>query len=427
MTSEDEEIYNNSHICWICKQELNMDKVRDYCHVTGRFRGAAHNKCNINLRLPRKLPIIFHNFQGYDGHIIFKELNNFNVDIDVILKGIDKYMSIIVNRHINFIDSLQFYNGSLDILASNLINEDFKHLTSQFGIDKLEILKRKDVYPYEWVDSYEKFKHPSLPEKKYFYSSLKDGKRDRSNGHISNEQYQHLQNVWDTFNFNTFEDFHNHYLKKDVLLLADVFEKFIFTCLKYYDLDPSHYFSAPGLSWDAMLKMTGVTLEKISDPDKYMSFEQGIRGGLSYIKKRYSEASENVNILCLYMNDLYGYAMSSYLPINDFKWVKNIHKIQQKLMNLKNNSSTGYVPEVDLEYPQELHDINNDYQLASEKINIPNEWLSDYGLKIANEHNITIGSVKKLVPNLMSKNNYVIHYRNLQQCLELGIKLKKNT
>ena len=107
-------------------------------------------------------------------------------------------------------------------------------------------------------------------KKNNFNSSLKDGKRDKSNGHISDEQYQHLQNVWDTFNFNTFEDFHNHYLKKDVLLLADVFEKFIFTCLKYYDLDPCHYFSAPGLSWDAMLKMTEVTLEKISDPDKYV-------------------------------------------------------------------------------------------------------------------------------------------------------------
>ena len=98
-------------------------------------------------------------------------------------------MSIIVNRHITFIDSLQFYNGSLDTLASNLNNEDFKHLISEFGIDKLEILKRKDAYPYEWVDSYKKFKYPSLPEKKYFYSSLKDGKRDRSDGHISNEQY----------------------------------------------------------------------------------------------------------------------------------------------------------------------------------------------------------------------------------------------
>ena len=143
-----------------------MDKVRDHYLVTGRFRGAANNKCKINLRLPRKLLIIFHNLQGNDGHIIFKELNNFNVDTAVIPKDIDTYMSIIVNRHITFIDSLQFYNGSLDTLASNLNNEDFKHLTSECGIDKLEILKRKDAYHYEWVDSYEKFKDQSLPVKK---------------------------------------------------------------------------------------------------------------------------------------------------------------------------------------------------------------------------------------------------------------------
>ena len=101
----------------------------------------------------KNLPIIFHNLQGYDGHKFFKELNNFDVDIDVIPKDIDKYMSIIVNRHITFIDSLQFCDGSLTTLASNLNNEDFKHLTSEFDIDKLEILKRKDAYPYEWVDS----------------------------------------------------------------------------------------------------------------------------------------------------------------------------------------------------------------------------------------------------------------------------------
>ena len=370
MANEDEEIYNNSNICWICKEELSTDKVRDHCHVSGKFRGAAHNKCNISLRIPKKIPIIFHNLQGYDGHIILKELNNFNVDIEVIPKNIDNYMSIIVNRNITFIDSLQFYKGSLDTLASNLDDKDFKHLMSEFPTDKLDILKGRDACPYEWVESYEKFKYPYSPEKKIFYSLLRDGKWDRSGGHISNEQYQHLQNVWDTFNFNTFEDFHNHYLKKDILLLADAFEKLNFTCLKYYGLDPCHYFSAPGLSWDAMLKMTGVTLEKISDPDKYMFFEQGMRGGVSYINKRYSEASKNKHILYFDMNNLYGHAMSQYLPYANFKWVKNINEIEQKLMKIKSNSSTGYVLEVDLEYPKNLHYEHNDYPLAPEKLNI---------------------------------------------------------
>ena len=126
-----------------------------------------------------------------------------------------------------------------------------------------------------------------------------------------------------------------------MLLLVDTFEKFIFTNLKYYELDPCHYFSAPRLSWDAMLKMTRVTLEKINDPDKYMFFEKGKGGGVSYINKRYSEASKNKHILYLDMNNLYGHAMSQYLPYANFRWVKNIDKIEQKLMQIKKDSSTG--------------------------------------------------------------------------------------
>ena len=110
-----------------------------------------------------------------------------------------------------------------------------------------------------------------------------------------------------------------------------------------------------------MLKITGVTLERIRDPDKYMFFEQGMRSGVSYINKRYSKASKNVNILYLDMNNLYGSAMSQYLPISDFKWVKVINEIEQKLMRIKKDSSTGYILEVDLEYPEKLHVIHNDY------------------------------------------------------------------
>ena len=245
MATQDEEIHNNSQICWICNEELNTDKVRDHCHITGKFRGAAHNQCNLKLKIPKKLLIIFHSLEGYDEHIIFKELNNFDVGIGVIPKTIEKYMSIIVNRTITFIDSNEFYKGALDTLASNLEDNYFKYLMSEFPLDKLEILKRKDAYPYEWVNSYEKFNYPQLPPKECFYSPLRDGKKNRSDGHICNEQYEDLKNVWDIFNFNTFENFHNHYLKKDALLLADVFEKSISTSLKYHNLDPCHYFSAP--------------------------------------------------------------------------------------------------------------------------------------------------------------------------------------
>ena len=163
-------------------------------------------------------------------------------------------------------------------------------------------------------------------------------------------------------------------MKRDILLLADAFEKFILI---------------PGLSWDAILKMTGVALEKISDPDEFMFFEQGRRGRVSYINKRYSETSKNKHILYHDTNNLYGCAMRQYLPISNFKLVKNIDKIEQKLMNIKNNSLNGYILEVDLEYPKKLHDIHNAYPLAPEKSNIPKEWLSKYCLKIASVYNIT--------------------------------------
>ena len=153
-------------------------------------------------------------------------------------------------------------------------------------------MRKKHAYPYKWVDSYRKFIYPRLPPKETFNSSLDNGKKGKGDGHISDKQYLHLKNVWNTFNFKTLRDFHNHYLKKDVLLLADIFEKFISTSLKYYNLDPCHYFSAPRLSWDAMLKMTKVKLEKIADnADTHLFIEKGMRGGMSYINKRCSKAN----------------------------------------------------------------------------------------------------------------------------------------
>ena len=301
------------------------------------------------LKIPGKLPIIFHNLENYDEHLIFKESNNFdNIDIQVIPKTSEKYMSIIVNRNIVFLDWNQFYKGKLEDHASNLNNEDFKHLLSEFRIDKLELLKGKDVYPYEWVDSYEKFNYQELPPKQYFYSSINDGKRGNNNGHISNEKYLHLQNVWNTFNISTFRDFHNHYLKKDVLLLADVLEKFIFTCLKNYNLDPCHYFSAPGLSWNAVVKMPKVELEKMGSPGIHFFIEKGMRGGIIYASKRYSKANNENCSVCdkekpeshnnyIDINNLYGGAMSEYKysPYGRFKWVKTTNETVNRILNKK--------------------------------------------------------------------------------------------
>ena len=352
MTIEDEDNYQNSQNCWICEEKIinNKDKARDHCHIPGKYRGAAHKKCNSELRIPRKLPIIFHSLEGYDGHLIFRELNNSN----------ERYMSIIVNNSIKFLDSLQFCKASLDSLAGNLQDNDFKHLLTEFSKDKLELLRKKDSYPYEWVDSSRKFIYPRLPPKERFYSSIDDGKRGKGDGHISYRQYLHLKLVWNKFGFKTFKYFHDHYLKKDVLLLADAFQKFISSCLKNFNLDPYHYFSAAGLSWDAMLKMNKVELEKTSDADMHLFIERGMRGRISYINKRRSKANNKycpdydknkpkIYINYLDMNNLYRGAVREYLPYGGFKWVKINNETVNRILNKSDNSLLGYFLEVDLD------------------------------------------------------------------------------
>ena len=208
-------------------------------------------------------------------------------------------------------------------------NEDFKYLVKEIGSENLEILKQKGAYPFEYMNNFERFNDEKLPPRKYFFSSTKKVKIDNdgkiSNGHISIKDYLTREKIWNKFDMKNMSDYHDHYFKKDVLLLADVFERFIDTCLKFYRLDPCHYFSSPGLSWDAMLKMTEIKLEKISDIDKYVFIEKGLRGVVSYIAKRYPRANnkymndydpENLSTFITYlvMNNLYGWAMAEYLP-----------------------------------------------------------------------------------------------------------------
>ena len=154
---------------------------------------------------------------------------------------------------------MQFMNSGLDKLVKNLSDEDFKYLVEEFGSKNLELLRQKGDYPYEYMNSFERFNEEKLPARKYFYSSTKDGKIGDdgkiSDGHISLKDYLTCEKIWDKFDIKNMDDYHAHYLKKDVLLLVDVFEKFIDTWLKFYGLDPCHYFSSPGLSCDAMLKM----------------------------------------------------------------------------------------------------------------------------------------------------------------------------
>ena len=171
-------MFQQSNSCWICKKLIDSDeeKVRDHCHVTGKFRRAAHLDCNINFQLTKKFPVIFHNLRGYNSHLIFNEFDKFDVKISVIPNRLEKYRAFLLNKNLLLIDSMQFMNSSLYKLVKNLSDEDFKYLIEEFGSENLELLKQKGDYLYQYMNSFERFITEKLPARKYFYSTTKDGK-----------------------------------------------------------------------------------------------------------------------------------------------------------------------------------------------------------------------------------------------------------
>jgi len=477
ITDDEEREFNLASKCYLCNkpflEEDGLNKVRDHCHLTGKYRGPAHSKCNLKFKYPKHIPVIIHNLSGYDTHLFIKEFGCLEGKLNCIPNTDEKYISfshdIITGEYKNkktdkkvkakielrFIDSFKFMASSLAKLVKNLDESKFTNMKKYFGEEQLTLLRRKGVYPYEYMDCEEKFQDTCLPPKEKFYSSLYD--KD-----ITDKNYEHAQNVWKTFSCETFGEYHDIYLKSDVLLLADVFENFRDMSLSLYKLDPAHYYTAPGLAWDALLKHSEVNLELLTDMDMILFLERGKRGGISVIPNKYAKANnkymkdydkEKSSSYIMYYdaNNLYGWAMSEYLPTGGFRWLNSmknftkkwsevftpqgvtmdIHAIRSSfeieffdVMAIPDDYRKGYFLEVDLEYPKELHDLHNDYPLAAESKKIEDHQLSTYSNTLLDKSRKS-AKVEKLIPNLMNKTNYVIHYRNLKQCLKLGMKVTK--
>ncbi|GET65608.1 uncharacterized protein LOC114537920 [Rhizophagus irregularis DAOM 181602=DAOM 197198] len=373
LTTQEQASYDNAINCWICRNPLDGNKVRDHCHITGRYRGAAHRGCNLDLSIkPREMHI--------------PELVQWNVRMILIL-------SLITWKSI-------WHSSAEKCRAQECSNP--QHL---WRIDA-------GVYPYEYMDDWKKFEKTSLPPKGAFYSKLNET-------HISDKEYEYAQYVWEKAGCKTMQDYHDIYLKTDVLLLADIFQNFREMALKKYGLD------------------------LITDQDMYMMVEQGLRGGISMVSKRYARANNpgmgegkwtadkpKSSILYLDANNLYGWAMLQYLPTGNFHWIKEeneLSNIQRQIESneIPDNSSEGYILKVKLEYPQVLHSQHTDYPLAPERMKVKKEWLSKKQQEIIARSGQRYTPTDKLIPNLFDKDEYVVHYRNLQYYVSQGLVIKK--
>ena len=278
------------------------------------------------------------------------------------------------------------------------------------NLNKFILLLRKGVYPYEYIDEWDKFDEKVLPDKDSFYSNL-------TLENISETDYAHANNVFKKFSINNLGEYHDLYVRSDTLLLADIFENFRHSCLKNYELDPAHFVSLPGLAWKACLKKTNVELELLTDYDMVLMIEEGIRGGIYHAIQRYAKANnkymndydrtkKSSYIQHLDANNLYDKAMTEKLPVRGFRWMDDISKIDEDFVkDYDKNNNKGYIFDVDIDYPNKLQNLHSDLPFLPERM--------------------IINNTKKLVCNLNDKNNYIVHINVLKQALDHGLKLKK--
>ena len=428
-------------------------KVADHCHISGLFRGSAHAACNLRLRLKKDVPIFFHNLSKYDSHHILRYVGKSDAEIKnikVLAKTLEKFTGFsfsFEDSSVKFIfkDSLQHLPNSLDKLVQNLLkssNKDYnlfnetKKLFREYQTEKgvtnesFKLLLQKGVFPYSYFTSLEKLQETDLPDRADFFNDL-------TKSECSEQDYSHARKVYDHFKCRNLKDYQNLYMRLDVCLLADVFENYRKLSMRNYGLDPTHFFTSPSLSWNACLKTTKVKIDLIVDPEMSNFIDQGFLGGVSFARNPYLKANNpkcpgfNPNlpekwILLLDANNLYGWAMKQALPMGGFEWVNDLNQFtEQKIKSLSDDSGIGYMFQVDLDYPRDHHHDHSQYPLAPEHMTVDSKDLSAWQLSIMEQQRIPVSKSAKLCLTLKPKHNYVLHYRNLKQYLELGMKLTK--
>ncbi|GFX09178.1 c2H2-type domain-containing protein [Trichonephila clavipes] len=405
LTESEKQLYDNANNCYVCGQTFheNNIKLRDHNHVTQKFNSPCCNSCNLAMKPPKFLPVFFHNLSGYDAHICINELGYDEKQINLIPNIEEKYISssknISSDFQLRFLDSFKFMSSSLENLIKTLKKDEFKYMKHYLDSDKIDLLLRKGVFRYDYFDSFEKCKDSCLPPISKFYNKLNEEA-------ISVEDYNHACKVFNEFHLNNLGEYCDLYVKTNVLLLTDLFENFRIICMQTYKLDPCWYFTTPALSWDAMLLHTKVAIELFPDYDMLLFIEKGVRGGISQCCNRYAIANNrymsNFNpddeikyLMYLDANNLYGYAMSKYLPLKDFVWSDN-SLTEQDILNLSDESDVGYILEVDLEYPSDLHDKHSDFPLAPENKPPPNSVAENNSTRPLSSKTKTIAVEKQL-------------------------------
>ncbi|GBN66252.1 hypothetical protein AVEN_218089-1 [Araneus ventricosus] len=432
--NENINVIYDKNVCHICGNTFKKGDIRcrDHYHWSsdGLITGMAHSSCNLNYRATYFIPVVIHNSRNYDTHLILKNLpKNYAKFINIVPINMEKFTVFSLDS-LKFLDSYQFLDASLDQLIKNLENSshEFDIFNTFYACEKNSfLLKRKGVFPYSYLDVIEKLNDTCLPPKEAFFNIL-------NNTPVSDEDYEHAKTVFRTFKCGNLRDYLELYQNVDTIMLAEVFTSFRKTSMQYYRLDPAHFLTSAELTWNAGLKYTKVELELLGDVNDYIFFESQMRGGICYLNKRHVAANnpyipESYNakkshnyIVALDANNLYGFVMSHPLPLGNFSWL-TLEEIENfNIFDYDNNSNVGFILEVDLLCPSDMHEKMNDLPLAPEHLTIRYDMLSKYSKTLCDKFGLkhTL-PCKKLSPNFYPKTNYITHYLNLKFYLEQGM------
>ena len=361
---EYDKIFASSVTCHVCnlpfEDKGKLRKVRDHDHKTGLFVGAAHHSCNVLRRVKKNLLVYMHNFSGYDSHFIVKHYNTTGQKVKALAYNSEKFRTLTLGK-VMFVDSLNLLNASLGELVSDLVKENHSFpILESSGIYETEeerdlLIKGKGIYPYEYVKRYDTLLETKLPPREAFYSLLRDET-------VSEADYNHAVKTFDAFRCSDLRDYTRLYCLLDTLQLAEVITEFVSEAMQDFGLCPTNYISLPQLSFDAMLKLTKITLDHIPDEEMIMLFESSIRGGVSYVNTRIINIEDDGGIIeYIDANNLYGKAQQQFLPTGGYRWLtpsEILEFTESEIMSLKPDSCTGYVFEVKLSYPEELRKLH---------------------------------------------------------------------
>lgn len=457
--------------CAFCTTEFNFEdknrkKCADHDHITGDYLQALCGRCNRLRRQSRyRLPVLFHNLKGYDAHHLMRfglikrkewkihplyqsGSNCIAINVDVPIsdellnedEGTGEEMEEenetgLKSRktyRISFIDSLQFLKGSLDNQSKTLEATPFTEnmLKRYYNLEVDTVKFTKGVFPYSFLSSIEKLDAESLPSIDHFFNDLTDEP-------CSKENYEHAKQAWNDAGCFTFKDYLIYYLKLDVALLADCFEKFRHTAVKEAGLDPVHFYGIPGFTFSFAYKFTSMKLQALPSTELYLLFESACRGGMVFINKHHVESDFDEtkhlyhHIFYIDANGLYGSSMSSKLPKDGFRELSSeemqLFTSEWFINDFDTQGEKGYLVCCDLEYPPEVQNETMDFPLAPETCTISWDELSPFS---QDEWKRQRGSepfipCKKLMMTHRDKYNYTVHSSLLKYYLMRGLRMKK--